>query len=264
MKHNKLLWNLLVVTLLLAFAQSSVYAELNANEIYTTFNSTNGNQGFRFTYSVTSNGFVALTTQPGFAHVNFDAYMYGTTGGDDFFTTLCVEPDVAVVSLGLGLLNYDTVNGISQTTLGQVLSLGAAFLYKQYATGELVVSSQADMAAYYAAMQVLMGNTTGVSWGSNPYLSSLLDRTSDNSYWMNVYKPAQSYTEIGNFCVFVMEVTDSSMSGNSQNFLYISSGNKPPFPVPEPATLLFWSLGLGLGGSWWVRQRRRLKKLALA
>ncbi|MCL2117626.1 MAG: PEP-CTERM sorting domain-containing protein [Planctomycetaceae bacterium] len=266
MKHHQPFWILSVAALLFAAAGASAFADLNANEIYTTFNATNGGQGFRFTRSVTSNGFTALTTQQGYSHVNVNAYLYGTTGGQDYFTTVCVEPDVMVASLGLGLLNYDSINGTSQTTLGQVLTLGAAFLYKQYATGELAVISQTDMTAFYTAIQVLMGNMTGVNWSSNAYLAYLLNRLNDRDYWLEDYKPAQSYDEIGDYCVFVMSVTDldPSRPGNSQDYLYLARANSTsPPPIPEPATLLLWSLGsMGLVG-FRVRQRR-LKKPVLS
>ncbi|MCL2623055.1 MAG: hypothetical protein FWD31_05240 [Planctomycetaceae bacterium] len=264
MKHNKQFWVLVAAVLLVVIASGSVLADLNANEIYTTFNSTNDGRGFRFTYSVMPNGIVHLETQPGFSHVNFDAYLEGSTGGQNYFTTFCVEPEIPVIKPGgWGRLNYDPVTGISQTAnLELVLSLGAAFLYKQYATGDLVLSSESDVFAFNSAIHYLMAGTASAHWASNTYLSDLLDWTPAIDYWTADYKPAQYYAEIGYYSVFVMEVTDASNTQPHQNFLYLGEATTPP-AVPEPATVLIWSLGgMSLVGSW-MRQRR-LKKLAIS
>ena len=261
MKHNKQLWILLVVALLAVAGSGSVFADLNAIDIYNSFNATNGGQGFRFTHEFTQGWLRKLTTEPGYENVDFSAYVNGLTGGINYFTTVCVQPDVNFGNSVVGLLNYDEVNGTSQNSQEHYLSVGAAFLYKQYATGELLVNSGEEGIAFNRAIQVLMHEEIETNWNNNYFLRYLLlEIKHDTDYWFADYYPAQHYDEIGDYCVFVMQVTDLS-GGDKQDFLYIAPAT-PPDDVPEPATVLIWTLGgMGLVGSW-MRQRRT-KKLSL-
>ena len=263
MKHNKQLWILLVVALLAVAGSGSVFADLNAIDIRDTFNAKNNDQGFRFSHVFTPNSLRKLTTFPGYDKVDFSAYVDGLTGGENYFTTVCVQPDVNYDS-GWGHLDYNPLDGKSRTSQGHVLSVGAALLYKQYATGELRVTTETEVIAFYTAIRVLMGEQIVNNWANNEFLKSLAlsrgDAEDQIDYWYTPYDPAQYYDDIGDYCVFVMQVTD--LSGvDKQDFLYIAPAT-PPDDVPEPATVLIWTLGgMGLVGSW-MRQRRT-KKLSL-
>lgn len=254
MKHSKLCGVLLATVLVVVAISETSFADLNASEIQANFNSMNGGQGFRFTYV----SGVTLTTSAGYTNVDTSAYgssMGGTnTSGLSYFKTFCVEPSASVSGTLVGKLNYS--GGLTQTSAGFKLSLGAAMLYKEYA-----VDGSRTSTALQTAIQALMGITTVSNWATNTHLAYLLTVNNDKSYWTQAYDPGQYYGEIGNYSVFVMNVTTTS-NLDRQDFLYIAKANGNGGDVPEPATLLLWTLGgLGVFGTSRAR-KRRMKQLA--
>ena len=260
MKHTKLFF---AAVLVLTAVCVSAKADMNAIDIVAQFNSMNGGAGFRFTSDV-SNPLVTATAQTGYANVDVSAYATGrggTASGKSYFTTFCVQPNYTAVSPALGRLNFNAANGQTINSSGTALSLGAATLYKQYATGQLAVTSTANANAFSTALKVLNGSETLANWSTNAYLATL---TGSQNYWTQKYDARQRYNEIGDYCVFVMQVTDSS-GNRGQDFLYLANATYTKnHDVPEPATMLLWALGgLGVAGSTWTR-KRRMKKLALS
>ena len=268
MKHRVQLIAIIAALFSMTFASKSVYADLNASEIFYSFNSMNGDQGFHFVYdTLGSPRHVALTTQAGYQNVDNSAYISGRGGSvgspsQAYFQTFCVAPSLPAINEGLGKLNYDETTGHTATSQGYTLTLGAACLYKEYATNltPLGVTENFDATGFTLAIRALMGIDIVSSWTQNIYLRTLLTMNSSKIYWTTPYQVNQQYSEIGDYCVFVMNVTDINSLGPYQDFLYIAPADAPSI-VPESATFLLWSLGsMGLYGTSVACKRRRMKK----
>lgn len=250
--------------LLLTATSTSVYADLNANEIYALFNAMNGGQGFRFSYEPSSPILTPISL-PEYQNVNTDAYIDDRRGvvgtpGQAYFDSFCLAPNLPGLSDALGRINYDPVSGHSETSQGYVLTTGAAYLYKEFATSltPLGIAGNIDSLNYAVAIRALMGITSVSDWTQNVYLNKLLNMNS-RMYWTQPYDASHRYDEIGDYSVFVLNVTDSNGNGQYQDFIYIAYAISD---VPEPAMLLLWTIGgLGLYGSS-ASRKRRLKKLA--
>ena len=253
-----------------AVASGLAFADLNAQAVVTNFNSMNGGRGFDFVFA-SSASLMTLTTTAGTTNVNNTAYAAnrgGTvTGGRTYFYSFCVNPSLSTTTPALGKLNYEASTGRTYTknangTNRDALSLGAAYLYKQYATSTSLGNVTA--ATFTTALQELNGTISGTNWNTNMFLAMLLSERNDQNYWKAKYDTRHEYSEMGNYVVFVMNVTNSSGAGQYQDFLYITTASGGGGgDVPEPATLLLWSLGgMGLAGSW--ARKRRMKKLALS
>lgn len=254
MKNSNKTCGLILALTILAFGSGTVYADLNAWDIYNDFNSLNGGQGYRFTTSsdkdINGNAEFTLVTEQGFNDVDTTAYVL-PYGGVSFFKTFCVEPNASTAGDLVGKLNYD--NGTTATSQGFALTLGAAVLYKEYATGNRPTVS------LETAIQTLMGIKYLTNWAANPHLLYLLAINSNKSYWTQVYDPGQYYDEIGDYSIFVMNVVTANNGDNRQDFLYIAETNSGG-DVPEPTTILLWSLGgMGLAGISRMRKRRLSK-----
>lgn len=243
----------------------TAFADLNATEIANNFNASNGGAGWQFGYSSSLNLITLTTYTTAYDNIDNSAYVSttgGTTSGRTWFETFCVEPTTGVGTPMVAKLNYS--GGQSKNSNGVALNLGAAYLYKQFATGTLSgfnYSGTTSNGMLANAIRVVLGFDTLGNWASNTFLAQLLAENSSQAYWVSSYDPGQYYSEIGNYSVFIMNVY-STAGANRQDFLYIAKANgNGGSDVPEPASILLWSLGgLGLAGSW--ARKRRLKKLA--
>ena len=250
---------------LLVFALSSaVLADFNAATFVSQFNSANSGKGLYFTWSIEeSYNETQLNFTPG--AVDLSAYNSNTSGiyngtanpgnrGKEYFRTFCIEPYVQIGN-SYGKLSYNSSTGrssISSTNSaynGKTVNLGTAVLYSQFASGTLADYNRgnnsqhsADATLLQTAIQATIGVTTVTNWSSNKYLAQLLAINSSQSYWMGYYDPNQYYSQVGDYAVFAMNVTASSSNTNWQDFLYVVKVSRDT-GVPEPATLLFWSLG---------------------
>lgn len=256
----------------------SVFADFDATQFALQFNGLNNGQGFRYNYT-TANGSIVgtgselqLSNQAGTAPVDFSAYSPSHyTGGANYMRTFCIEPNVSTIAnSGMADLNYQ--NGQTRTSSGFAVKLGTAVLYSQFAGGHLnnftytSIGRNADYSALKSAIQATMGlaGFENYNWSANRYLSQLLSLNSDKNYWKGAYDPNKYYQEVGDYAVYAMNVYNNN-GGNTQDFLYVtqatySNNNGGPDPsVPEPATILLWSLGaLGVAGTSW--RRRYCKK----
>jgi len=186
------------------------------------------------------------------------------------------------LTAGLAKLNYDAVNHTTSTSAGTALNVGAAYLYKVFATTDMGDSfpGLADRELITGAVRFLMGDVTTinvwngnpmanwydtvtVSWDTNPYLQSLLSINSDKSYWESFYDPNAYYDEIGDYSIFVLNgilAEYDTPGGNiigwdfGYDFLYITPAMRQS-AVPEPASLSV----LALGGLMLLRRRSALK-----
>lgn len=254
----------------LALLCGSASADFNASQFVSGFNGTNGGKGFVFSGYTMVNAEEQLTG----TMIDYSAYNSGkSTGGSSYMRTFCIEPDTPLAGPGYALLNYS--NGQTTTTSNVAVTIGAAWLYSQFATGNLdnfnytnSGSRNGDSAALRSAIQHAMNlytDSATYDWSGNRYLSLLLDINPDKNYWMGAYDPNQRYDAIGDYAVFAMNVY-SGVNYPNQDLLYVVKaeyGNGGGGDVPEPATILLWSLGsLGAAGAAW--RKRRNQKLQLA
>ena len=271
MRHKKHFWIPLVTVFVLAAVCSTVQAQLTATEIVSNFNGLNGGQGFVFDNQTLGNGYEQrLTTTSGNSNVDTSAY-YSLIGGTNFFQTFGIQPgNSTVANSGTAMLDYNAAAGTTTNADGTALTFGAAFLYAKYTSGGLLVTD--DMAyEFYVALNTLTGDLPSSNWSTNDFLRELRARESNMNYWTRSYDPGLMYSEIGNYSVFIVRVSDE-FDFSTQNVLYIArstgpaappwNGEPPPPPnsVPEPAMLLFWTFGgLWLSGTSWFGHRNRIK-----
>ena len=287
MKHSKTLATLFAAILVVTvFCGNYSFADLNdAITIQSAFGSINGGNGFTFKVAEDKQG-DKLISVVGKTPVDVTAYnqQAGRSGldidsGQDFFRSFCVEPNASIDGVLVGTLSYeyDTTKAkwITKTSEGVSLVLGAAILYKEFALNEMNGRS-ADTLREAILMLMSVQDYTISSWAQNEHLAYLysISQHDGNSagVWTATYDPGQDsglyYDMLGDCRVFIMNALseDDTLSDKlreRQDFLYIMQ-TRSDTDVPEPASILFWTLGgLGAAGTSWAR-KRRMKKLAAA
>ena len=237
-----------------------------------TFNSTNQPGGYERSFYHNS----GIVPNRGAFAVNSTGF-YGTQAGTNLFYSFCVNQNInTVATAGTATLNYNAATGVTQNASGQALTVGAAWLFQQYATGYLAGFSYNNMVGagtrfsrdtnlLQSAINLLMSGGDIIG-STNTFVQAMLQANSSASYWLGTYNVNQRYNEIGDHAIFVMNIRNNGGVAN-QDHLYIvqaNYGGGGSSDVPEPASLLLWTLG-GLGLAYTSRARnRRLKKLALS
>lgn len=228
----------------------------HAQNAVNAFNNLNNGQGYFYSVAP-DNGRYTLQTMAGHEQPDLGAYA-SSVSGPDFTKSFCVEPLVGTSPRQYGQLNY--VNGTSTTKSGHSLTLGAAYLFSQFATG-ILDGYDYDSPEYYngtdltKAIQYLMGSVYNQSWIGNEFLAGLLDVNDDQSHWSQIYDPGEYYDEIGDYSIFVMN-NRSDDGSDRQDFLFLTGYEKNPgSATPEPATMLI--MGLGLAGFAVARRGRK-------
>lgn len=203
---------------------------------------------------------------------NYDSRATYTYGGNTGFETFCIETGVEFVPGNWGgPTYYYTLGNISQPIPAQgagsaiPLSLGTAWLYYQFATGQLNdfnynhgSGRMADDNLLQAAMWALQGNQSYGSYpvptaSNNKFYKDALDAAGSLGNALSAY--SGSTVQILQLWKDYDPVTDT-YSGAAQNQLVIT-GNGSPIPVPTVpdggATILL--LGAALTGLQVIRRK---------
>jgi len=217
------------------------------------------------------------------------AFNGGGSVNEFYFQTFCVAPEFQTDfgQTRAGSLNYQSGSRNTATAMGNSLKLGVAYLFKEFAAGTLGEGSAfaynyalgtgriASAVMLQDAIWFLMGGMTNeysalmtnsnTNWENNTYLSYLKSINSDESYWRAAYQVGNSYGGLmGDSNVYVMNVVFPSFmaaSGDTrelrQDVLYVIRDGGSD--VPEPASILLWTLGgMGFAGAAY-RKRRKIK-----
>jgi len=270
MKYSKYLAIAMLVCLGTLSLQQAARADLSVGDIVSQFNGLNAGRGYMFTYTNVSNEgqmkAVGSSIPPRTAYTS-------STSAANYFNSYCVEEGTTITPGGQYSAQLNYTGNSTMNSTGNALTLGAAYLYQQYAAGNLTGFNYADRGGLNGsatALQNAMHALTTppnpekpVDWGGNTFLNQLLAQNSQ-AYWLQTYDPGKRYSEIGDFSVFVMQVKSITSTGDYQDFVYVAPASLPPsVDTPEPATMLLWLTGglsaLGLG---YVKKRRKLTSLA--
>ena len=271
MKQNKLCLLIVVFIAIVVFSSGQrVWADLTETlSFVNNFNNMNGT-GFHFINDslVPGNsnpkGLVVLKEDTNFPVIPefFSAYSSTTV------STFCIQPGIRIRENGnielfgnggfTGRLVYEDGKTFTYDNEGisYNLTVGAAYLYKAYITGDLATAG--------FTVETEIGNT--IRYLSTHGMVSLLDF--DLLYWLSTqlpagnnwfddYDPAANYSFMGNYQVFVLEVSDEFLNIPSQDFLFIRLTD--PGHAPEPATILLWTLGAA-GAIGYARKRSKMSK----
>jgi hypothetical protein len=227
----------LLAVVLTVVGSGVLRADLTPSEIVAQFNNL-GTNGWEFT----STGNAPRTFTSSIAAVpDLSAYVSGV------FYSFSVDTNFMVAASGLAKLNYNATTGLTQNAAGTALSVGGAFLYQQYAQSELPNTvAELELAQTIRNLNSATTSTSSaLNWGVNAALLYLLSINSDREYWVGNYNVNQRYDEIGDYAVFIMNITTSS-GLTRQDHIYVARANYGTTPinaVPEPATVMIWMLG---------------------
>ena len=262
MKYSKYLAIAMLVCLGTLSLQQAARADLSVGDIVSQFNGLNAGRGYMFTYTSVSNE--GRMTATGSSIPSITAYTSNTSGAN-YFNSYCVEEGTTITSGAQYSAQLNYAGNSTKNSTGNALTLGAAYLYQQYAAGTLTGFDYANRAASATALQNAMHILTTqpyATWSSNTFLNQLLTQNSQ-TYWLQTYDPGKRYDEIGDFSVLVMQVKSTLGTGDYQDFVYVAKVDYPNSDVPEPATMLLWLTGgLSALGFGYMKKRRKITSLA--
>ena len=213
---------------------------------------------------------------------NLSAYSSRTTvsqgQGATGLYSFSLNPGAGTGSQGYAVLNYDASTGTTNSLSGSALTVGAAWLYAQYAQAESgafhgifrydasASTRREDAGLLRDAINLLLtandvSEIRNAAYG-NKFLAAMLD-VRDADYWMRTYNVVQGDATIGDLAVFVMNLTYTNGSGGTQDFLFVAEARYQGInAVPEPASLLLWSFGAIGAFGFGCRRKRRIIALA--
>jgi hypothetical protein len=279
MKHTKFLNITILAALMMVAAATSVKAELDVSGIVNQFNSLNANAQnpdgkgaylrFQFNYDDPLNQLDHLiransTGKPGSGDVdtigpldyyegnaNPGAVGYGTYNQGFWFYTFDVRSNNRLSSTQWCKLNYDAATGktyampiadeylFGNQPVPQALTVGAAFLYKWFATQTpLPLTGSWGWEELNRAFGHLMygsfNNPYEHTLSNNQYVTALLtmlnrdyDGDFDLAYLLQDYSIHTDYAFMGDYAVFVLNASNYDYAEKgliTNNYLFLGSG----------------------------------------
>jgi hypothetical protein len=215
-------------------------AALMADQITLTQNAYSYNDGGEFT---------AVTTGQSFTGNGYAA----STLIDGGFETFCVEANVYFYPG----TTYNYTLSSTTDSQGQALTEGAAFLYYEFATGNLSgyfgSNRNANAGALQGAIWYLMGGQFGDGYNGASILTDPFYELA-----LSTLGSAINLANNGAYGVDILELTDTDTGAPAQNQLVLTGA--PPQgngqPVPDNYTTVIW-LGASLAGLFLVQAQRR-------
>jgi len=248
-----------------------ICADWDAKSFVDDFNNMNNGTGFKFSSRITNGsdshnypiGTVLLTNED---TDEPDLSAYKNSG----FITFCIQPDIPnYAGDKWGKLSYNnnktySYSGDPNDPTAYPLYVGVAYLYKVYITGELDIAYQNnDFVTEDLRRDVgkaIHQMMTFRDYSNNAIVNWVEKKLNSETY--TIYDPAKTYSFMDDYYVFIMNVLldpngdPDDYDNHSQDFLYITRWEEPPH-APEPATILFWTLGI-IGTACYARRRSRL------
>ena len=179
--------------------------------------------------------------------------------GSNTFESFCAEATAGVYTNTALYGKLSLVGNYSYNTSGTALSIGSAYLYRLFATGELLNSNYASN-YLRTSLWAAMGSTTVSSWENDYFLSQLLAVNSDKSFWLSKYDVSENYYFMGDYTVLMLQCTTTS-GMNTQDAFYLMNGSSSRSSTPEPATLALWAIGGLLPIGYKVRKNMGKKRI---
>jgi len=254
--------------------RQNAQAELNWEEIKSQFGDSRLFGYNKSDIAASANGQHILTS----AGINTEAYT--NTPGANAFYTFCFSPTEGTSDSMRGTLNYDPVSGTT-TRLDSTdrfnmdgdlaLRNGAAWLYAKFASGDIDLGTlnSGNWKTFQDAIHLLAKQATTaskVSSSNNRYIQQMLSESGlTASQAVEAYRVGdQNVTK--DYAVFVINMVNSTTNNNLQDMLYVvkctgddnsDDNSNNTGEVPEPASILFWTLGsVGAASASWLRKRK--------
>ena len=228
---NVLKWSAIIVL-------AGMPAALMADQITLTQNNFSYGAGGEFTavttgQSFTGNGYAASTL---------------VNGG---FETFCVEAGVYFYPG----TTYNYTLSSTTDSQGQALTEGAAFLYYEFATGNLAGYFGSNRAANAGALQgalwYLMGGQLGEGYTSTSILTDPFYQLALSTLGSNA-----NQANNGTYGVDVLELTDNTGAPAQNQLVLTGSPNGNTVTVPDNYTTVIW-FGASLAGLFLIQAQRR-------
>ncbi|MCL2348894.1 MAG: hypothetical protein FWC50_11625 [Planctomycetaceae bacterium] len=243
---KKHVFTILMSFVLLGISQCMSRADMASLSNYVnSINSQNGGNGLALTYQYSSGVEFRVTMGANSQQLDLSAYS-SLTSGSNTFQSFCAESSAGVYTNTALNGKLSLVGNNSYNTSSKALSVGSAYLYKLFATGDLLnynyANSATNASTLRSSLWAAMGSTTVADWSTDAYLSQLLAVNSDKNFWLSTYDASQRYDFIGDYTVLLLGCTTTT-GANTQDVFYLMNGSGGSASAPEPATLALWAIG---------------------
>ena len=277
-------WFFLIVSLatVALTCGQSIYADFVED-----FNAMNGGKGFKFSYKLNDVDPLYKESDLSRPEASIILTNLGDLGVDDpvlsvyknnlatngMYKTFCVFGKMAIApgDYYWGKLSNATYD--DNISNARKLSIGAAYLYKLYVTGEFGEFKPESEGGWWNYSQRDIGlairyliHGTGTRTQGVYELLNLLRNTQVEidgvmqpkgvtDYWSTPYDPNATYSFMDDYVVYILNVWNET-GDRSQDFLFATQRQDH---APEPATILLWTLGT-IGAVGYARRRSRWNK----
>ena len=175
---------------------------------------------------------------------------YGTAGRE-FFYSFCVEKSKSIGKGNyLGTLNETGAYTTTQDTVDYI-SVGTAWLYYQYATGQLsgydytnaYGQLKSDITALQHAIWYLESeiDATKLAAGGTEFYDLAVAQYDATSVTDNYTLAQDFYDNDAKYTIYTINIENTDGTGDKQDALFMTKS-----AVPEPTTFLIWGIGICL------------------